>query len=321
VSADVEYYYFDDLSVTSGGGTSLPTVTVSATDPSAVEPSNNGTFTFTRSVVTSSPLTVNFTRSGTATHNTDYTDGGTSVIIPAGLPSATTNVTVIDDTAVESSETAIVTISSNSAYTIGTSNSATVTITDNDGGSTTLPNPWVSADIGAVGATGSVTHSSGTFTVNGSGVDVDSTADEFRYVYQSTSDGCTITARVASITNTNALAKAGVMVRETTAANAQNFFLYVTPSNGVGVTWRSTTGMSTSTPVYVSGQTAPKWLRITRVGDVFRAYHSNNGSSWTQIGNGQTVDMASTATAGLAVTSHNDGTLCTGTIDNVTVAP
>ena len=113
-----------------------PTVTVSATDATATEPSTNttatdkGTFTFTRTGDTTAALTVKFAVSGTATSGTDYTSIGTSVTIAAGSKTATKTVTPKYDTLNEGNETVIVTLATDSAYTIGTPKSATVTIKD-----------------------------------------------------------------------------------------------------------------------------------------------------------------------------------------------
>ena len=49
----------------------------------------------------------------------------------------------------------------------------------------------------------------------GSGEDIQGTADEFRYVYQTATGNCEIKARVTGVGNTNPWAKAGVMIRET----------------------------------------------------------------------------------------------------------
>jgi hypothetical protein len=54
------------------------------------------------------------------------------VTIAAGAASATRIVAPIDDTAVESAETVIVTLSANANYTVGSPSSDTVTIADND---------------------------------------------------------------------------------------------------------------------------------------------------------------------------------------------
>jgi len=111
-----------------------PTVSIAATTPSVPEAGpGTGVFTFTRLGSLSGALTVNFTRSGTATSGTDYTAIATpgSVTIPNGQASATLNVTPIQDTLNEGTETVIITLASGS-YTIGSANTATVNILDDD---------------------------------------------------------------------------------------------------------------------------------------------------------------------------------------------
>jgi hypothetical protein len=111
----------------------LPTVTVSATDANASEtPGDAGTFTVTRTGSAVAALTVNFTLSGTAVNGSDYTTIASSVTIAAGASSAALIVTPIDDTAVEGSETVILTLSVNANYSVGSPSSGTVTIADND---------------------------------------------------------------------------------------------------------------------------------------------------------------------------------------------
>ncbi len=183
-----------------------------------------------------------------------------------------------------------------------------------------LPSPWVTADIGAVAATGSATYNGGTFEVTGSGADIEVAADEFRYVYQTSSGDCSIVARVATQDNPDPWAKAGVMIRESTAAGSINAAVLITPGNGVRFQWRTASGGAT-TSTGVAGVVAPCWLKLQRGTNSFAAYYSSNGVAWTQVGTSQTIAMASSATLGLAVTSHADGTLCTSTMDNVTVGP
>ncbi len=131
--------------VTSGSGPTLPTVTVTASDASAGEPSNPGVFTFTRTGSTTNALTVNYVVSGTASSGSDYTALGTSVTIPAGSASVTRTVTPIDDTTVESNETVILTLATNAAYTVGIPSSATVAIADNDAAPSPLPTVTVAS--------------------------------------------------------------------------------------------------------------------------------------------------------------------------------
>jgi lysophospholipase L1-like esterase len=109
----------------------LPVVSIAAT-ANAAEPSTNGQFTVSRTGSTASSLTVNFTVSGSATAGSDYANIGTSVVIPAGSATAAIAMNVIDDTIYEGNETVVVTLSPNASYAVGSANSATVTIADNE---------------------------------------------------------------------------------------------------------------------------------------------------------------------------------------------
>lgn len=109
------------------------TVTVAATDANAAEAGTDpGVFTVTRSGSTVNALTVAIAVSGTAVSGTDYAAIAGSVVIPAGQGSATVTVTPIDDSAVESAETVVLTLQPGAGYVVGSPASATVTIADND---------------------------------------------------------------------------------------------------------------------------------------------------------------------------------------------
>jgi hypothetical protein len=142
------------------------------------------------------------------------------------------------------------------------------------------PAPWTDADIGAVGPAGSSTLNSGTFTVQGAGADIWGTADGFHYVYQRLNGNTQVIARVASLSNTNAWAKAGIMIRDTLKPNAKNAFIAVTPGNGVTFQTRATTGGS-SVSSATAGFAAPYWIKLARSGNRFSAYRSPDGVTWT----------------------------------------
>jgi hypothetical protein len=197
-------------------------------------------------------------------------------------------------------------------------NSAQVSTTPT-GGVGGLPSGWSDQDIGSVGIAGSSSFSSSTFTVKGSGADIWGTSDAFNYAYKSLTGDGNVTARVASQQNTSAWAKAGVLIRETTAANSAYAFMFVTPANGVSLQYRSSTGSSAGQAAQISGLTAPYWVRLVRSGNTFTGYASADGTSWTQVGS-VSVTMAASALEGLAVTAHNNTQLNTSTFDNV-VAP
>ena len=175
-----------------------------------------------------------------------------------------------------------------------------------------------SQDVGNVGAAGSFSEFNGVFTVKGNGWDIYGSADAFHYAYQTLDGDGEIVAWVISVENTDPWAKAGVMIRETLNADSKNAFIALTPGNGVTFQHRSSTGGSTSWNK-TSELSAPYWVKLVRSGDTFTAYRSSDGVSWTEQGFA-TINIACSVYIGLAVTSHNDGVLCTAQFDHVSVS-
>lgn len=180
-----------------------------------------------------------------------------------------------------------------------------------------LPSPWLTTNIGNVAIVGGASFSNGTYTVSGSGNDIWGTADEFRYAYQKISGDTEIRARVIDITNTNAWAKAGVMIRETLLNNSRHAMVVVTPANGIAFQRRTSTGGSSQHTA--SAGATPYWVRLVRRGSTFTAYSSSNGSSWKQIGS-VSISMTANVFVGLAVSSNNNNQLCTARMTNVTLS-
>ena len=140
----------------------LPTVTIAATTPTASEAGpTSGAFTVTRNGCLVAPLTVNYSIGGTAGNGVDYGTLTGSVTIPANATTAPITITPVDDAVPECSETVILTLSANAAYTVGSPSSATVTILDND-----LPPVSIAATTPTANETGPV---SGVFTVSRAG--------------------------------------------------------------------------------------------------------------------------------------------------------
>jgi Cysteine-rich secretory protein family len=142
------------LTVTSGSGytvgspdTATGTITNDDTSVSvAVSPSvvtedgaGNLAYTFTRTGVTSGALTVNFSVAGTASRTSDYTQSGAAtfgstgtVVIAVGSTSATVTLNPSPDTTAETAETATLTVTSGTGYTVGSPSSASGTINNDD---------------------------------------------------------------------------------------------------------------------------------------------------------------------------------------------
>jgi hypothetical protein len=120
-------------------GPAAPTVTISGPASPVLEDSGQKlVYTFTRTGDTTAALTANFNVSGDATFNTDYTQTGAAsfststgtVTFAAGSATATVTIDPIADTNDENNETAILTLTTGTGYTIGTANAATGTIID-----------------------------------------------------------------------------------------------------------------------------------------------------------------------------------------------
>jgi Carbohydrate binding module (family 6)/Kelch motif/Calx-beta domain/Galactose oxidase, central domain len=120
-----------------------PSVTIAATTPTASETTlAPGQFTVTRTGPTTSALNVFYTVGGTATSGTDYTPVGTSVSIPVGQASTTITVTPINDGKLDGTETVILSLASNAAYSIGSPAADTVSIVESN---PSLPSVTVAA--------------------------------------------------------------------------------------------------------------------------------------------------------------------------------
>jgi len=98
------------------------------------EAGGHATITINRSGWTAGSASVHFaTANGTATAGSDYTAVSQSVSFAAGETSKTVSIPITDDSAVENSETVLLSLSSpSSGATLGSPSSATLTIVDND---------------------------------------------------------------------------------------------------------------------------------------------------------------------------------------------
>jgi hypothetical protein len=186
----------------------------------------------------------------------------------------------------------------------------------------------INKDIGTSTVKGSFFYNFGIHTNKGAGAaSITATTDAFNYTYDKLTGDGSITAKVTSMTNPNpnAWARAGVMIRDGTAANAKSVAVLMTPSNGVNLQWRATAGAAASN-TKVAGKVAPYWVKLVRAGNVFTGYYSADNVTWTAYAT-KTVVMNTAVFMGLAVSSNVSGTLCTATFEkvnmtgNITILP
>ena len=184
------------------------------------------------------------------------------------------------------------------------------------------PGNWTCTDIGGPLPTGTDGYSGGTWTETAGGGDIWGTADAFHFAYQALAADGTVTAHVTAQQNTSAWAKAGVMMRATTDPGSPYYAVFATPGNGIAVQWRAAQGGS-SGQLTTTG-TVPAYLMVGRYTSgsqvYYTAYTSPDGSTWTAIpGSTMAIAMTGPLLAGLALTSHSQGTAGTVTFDTVSV--
>lgn len=196
--------------------------------------------------------------------------------------------------------------------------STIVNITVDD--STPTPSGALSGrDIGQVGLQGETTEEGGVYKIRASGADIYDRADSFRYVSRSLDGDGQIIARIASLDYTDAFAVAGVMIRESLAANAPHASMLVTPSGRAKFRYRVNNGATTASHGPGAGTIAlPHWVKLERRNNVFTGSISGDGVKWDQIYSAA-VNMNSQVQIGLAVAARNSATLCAATLDHVRI--
>jgi beta-glucanase (GH16 family)/regulation of enolase protein 1 (concanavalin A-like superfamily)/plastocyanin len=208
--------------------------------------------------------------------------------------------------------------------------SATRTVTITSSGSS-LPSPWTALDINATPA-GSTTYTGGQWTVAGGGATGTSTAgsgingsrysDAFRFVNQQvTGDGTLIVKLISPGT----AAQAGLMIRDTTDKSSRyTSLIYSTQYSPSGLAWMTrhnnpeTYSVLHALNVSVS---FPVWLRLVRVGNTFTAFHSSDGTTWTQVSSAKTFPLNASPLVGLAVSSSNKNSTSTATFSDLSFTP
>jgi hypothetical protein len=158
-------------------------------------------------------------------------------------------------------------------------------------------------------------------TMSASGSDIWGSTDQCRLAYKRLNGDGSIVAKVNSLVMTDGWAKAGVMIRESLAAESPHAATVLTPSYGVSFPWRAFTG-DVSNQVNQTGMKAPYWVKITRTGNTFKAEHSADGKTWSIIGADATlsshdITMSAGVYIGLCLTSHNTGAITTAEFSDV----
>jgi photosystem II stability/assembly factor-like uncharacterized protein len=172
------------------------------------------------------------------------------------------------------------------------------------GSAAPVPSPWLSSDIGDVGIAGRASYTAGIFTAEGAGSEMWMTSDAFHFVHRPWTGDGDLVARVEELTKPSdaTIARAGLMIRESLSPGSRHASLLLAADGPAEFRWRETTGGFTSSNEPPWGITAvPRWLKLSRRANLFTAYISSDGSSWTPVHTGATIAMAQTLDVGFFI--------------------
>jgi len=190
---------------------------------------------------------------------------------------------------------------------------------------------WISMDIGRANpdppGSSSYDEATGEYTLRATGnFELWGQSDEFHYVYttmEMTRNTGSIKARVLSIEQPNEWRRAGVMIRETRAANSRKVMAHKTGHDNTRMQWREQPGWDTWNTGDNWGLGFPTWVRIDRDGENYNGYRSFDGQNWTHLG-GMWCPMPSDkyVCVGLALCHHPNvafGEFTIGKFDNLEI--
>jgi hypothetical protein len=168
------------------------------------------------------------------------------------------------------------------------------------------------SSLSCVGLNGHTTCPAPSFPIGPGGMAV---ADNFYFVHQPLAGNGSITVRVTSLTGRIAplapgprppdgvqpWAKAGIMIKANTTPGSAYAAVMATGGHGDRLQYDYT--QDTAGLAGTVGSASPRWLRLSRSGDLLTGYDSTDGTHWNTIGTANLAGLPSTVQAGLFATS------------------
>jgi len=194
------------------------------------------------------------------------------------------------------------------------------------------PWPWQVLDVGKTGSDGYALFDpkTGVWTVGGGGTDIGLTSDQFQFTHQLMPGDGTLVARL----NTAALnsdgtftanAKAGLMFRDSGAADAPFVGVFHSQTVGLQMLYRDLPGASAAQESATVSLNTPCWLKLSRAGDTFTAAYATTAGTpavgdWIQIGSHTTI-LTTNSLVGMAVCAYDNSRIASATLTGVVLQP
>lgn len=153
--------------------------------------------------------------------------------------------------------------------------------------------------------------------VTGSGAGLSGTADNVYFEETGVEGDFMVIARVVDLQSNGTTPRAGIMVRESTNADARMVAVATTSSTNYAVASRTTTAGSVTETTTVDTYSYPNgWLMLERVGDMINVAVSSDGQSFTQTDNFTLSGLSAVVNVGLFASSGSVSDTATATFDD-----
>ncbi|MFI5378395.1 MAG: NPCBM/NEW2 domain-containing protein [Tepidisphaerales bacterium] len=182
----------------------------------------------------------------------------------------------------------------------------------------TGPDRWVSRDVGPVTIPGVMRVQGTTVSVKGSGAAMAGDKDEFHYACQVLKGDGQIVARVASVGQTDRLARAGLMLRATFDQTSTYAAVAAQAGGGAVFAQRNRMGGAPRAGSFNAG--VPTWLKLVRRGDNYTGFFSADGEIWEQIAS-ESFPMPQQIFVGLFVCAFKRDAASTAVFERVAAGP
>jgi hypothetical protein len=181
---------------------------------------------------------------------------------------------------------------------------------------------------------GSVTvDASNVLTIKGSGQDIWDQQDGGSYLVAPVSGDYSVSAKILSVPKVDAIAdatyaKVGVMIRSGLGQGDLYAYNFVSANRDPEVLYEfrktvlnedGSAGSNSGTSL--ADTKFPIWLKLTKAGAMIQGFQSNDGTTYTAVGDPvDFVRLPGLTYAGVVATAHNDGGYVTGQVDATSLA-
>jgi hypothetical protein len=179
-----------------------------------------------------------------------------------------------------------------------------------------------SADIGAPAHAGSTVFdaATGQYRITGSGANIWGKQDQFQFAWREITGNFTVTATMQFLGKGAEHRKAGIMLRESTDADAAYVDVIMHGSGMPALQWRARKGEGANSFDLPLEEPGAYRIRLVRTGAKMHMYLAREGAEPVRIGNTE-VTFTGPVLAGLAVCAHDANASETVVFSDVSIEP